>query len=292
MGFPLQLKQSSVNLSFVILTCTIYSISYFYRNSIGPIADVMEDEYSTTATMVGLLSSSIYLSYFSMQIVVGLLLEIYSFHILILISSIGLGIGIILFAISNNILLSILLRFITGFLVSAPYVTGVSIISQRYGNKYIPMYTGIAFFCGNTFLLTSTNLQAHIWETYHKWRIVYIFTGILSIFIGFIFLYFTIYEINIEIDNTQNVSNVSLKTIDSPSNIDHDIHQTSETPLMPKNITKTKRLIYRDINNMDNKSKCNKLTRSLKVTLSNKQNWILGWLCNIFILNAVYIFDL
>ena len=105
---------------YLVLACSIFCLSYFYRNSIGPIADVLEKELNTTSTGVGMLSSFCYASYFSSQIVVGLLLEIYSFQFFLLISSFFLGISIITFSFTTSITMGIVVRFISGFFVAPP----------------------------------------------------------------------------------------------------------------------------------------------------------------------------
>ena len=179
---------------YLILVCIIYSLSYFYRNSIGPIADVLEKEFNTTSTGIGMLSSFLYGSYFTMQVVVGLLLEIYSFHILILFSSSFLGISLIIFSFTSNVTMGIIIRFISGFIVAPPYVTGIAMASQLFGDDYVSMYSGILFFCGNLIVFISQCIQAYIYDKYNDWKSVYLFAGIFSIFVSIIFFIFTIYE--------------------------------------------------------------------------------------------------
>eukprot|EP01084_Bolivina_argentea_P262072 443100_1 len=166
---------------YLILLCIIYGLSYFYRNSIGPIADVLEVELNTTSTGIGMLSSFLYSSYFTMQVIIGLLLEIYSFNILIIISSFFLGASSIAFSFTTNLTMGITIRFISGFITSAPFVTGISMASQLFGDQYVSMYSGIMFFCGNFTVLCGSYFQAFIYDTYNDWRSLFIILGICSI---------------------------------------------------------------------------------------------------------------
>lgn len=179
---------------YLVLLTMMYSISYFYRNSIGPIADVLEREFETTVTYVAMLSSFLYASYFCMQLVVGMLLEIYSFRIIILFASLFLGLAMITFSFLPDITTGIIVRFLSGFITSFPFVTGCAVASQLKGNHFVAMYSGILFCCGNLLLFSMNYVQAFLFEKYNNWRSIYFYFGVFSIVIFIGFLLITIYE--------------------------------------------------------------------------------------------------
>eukprot|EP01084_Bolivina_argentea_P060863 111184_1 len=201
------------NNCYLVVLCIAFGLSYFYRNSIAAIADVLEKEFETTATVIGMLSSFVYISFFSMQLVVGLLLEIFSFRILLLLTALFLGISSIAFSFTDNITTGITIRLISGFIASTPFVSAMSMSSQLYGNEYVAFHSGVLTFCGNSFVFIGSYIQAFIYDKYQDWRSVYLFIGIISIICSILFFILNIFEYNGYITNNQKEIEISLHQI-------------------------------------------------------------------------------
>eukprot|EP01084_Bolivina_argentea_P259400 437679_1 len=275
---------------YLMLACVVYSLSYFYRNGITPIADVLQDELNTTSTGVGMLSSFLYGSYFSVQIVVGLLLEVFSFQILILFASFFLGVSLIAFSFSPNVIVGIIIRFISGFIVAPPFVTGMAMASQLVGNEYVSMYSGLMFFCGNTFVFCTGYLQAYMVQEHNNWRSVYIIIGFISIIVSVIFFMVTIYQYvyyqrrlnqttalltaEVEASKTKTVELTKEKSKVNDMNDLKEIEYSDNYFQQNNDQSFFNFLVYRA--NRNNTNMKSKLTKSLKLTVKNKYNYYLG----------------
>merc|ERR550525_921576 len=135
-----------------------------------------------------MLSSFQYASYCCMQLVAGMLLEIYSFRIMLLFASLCQGIAMIAFSFSPDIIVGIIIRFLSGIITAFPFVSGLSMVSQLYGNRYVGLFSGTTFFVGNVVLFSLSYFQAFLYEQSGDWRSLYFYFGIFSIIIFMIFL--------------------------------------------------------------------------------------------------------
>ena len=189
--------------------------------------------------------------------------------------------------------MGIIIRFISGFIVAPPYVSGIAMSSQLFGDNYVSMYSGLLFFSGNLFVFISQYVQAYIYDEYNDWRSVYFFTGLFSIFIAVIFLVFTIYEYLYEYKPNKidgllyDRSEISLQpstdynSFETTAKKEVEVEAGTETEvdLNKDSITFWRFLVYRHRgidDGMREKNIKEKMWNSLKLTVRNKYNYYLG----------------
>lgn len=266
---------------YLLLAGCTFTISYFYRNSIGPIADVLERELDTNASGVAMLSSFQYASYCLTQMAVGMILEIYSYRAVSLFASISQGITMIIFSFTPNITIGVIIRFLSGFITAFPLVTSIAIVSQLYGNRYVGTFTGIVICSGNASIFSLSYLQAFLYEKYNDWRSIYFYFGIFSIVIFIGFLIITIYEYThhhehgvsekSEIALKQSADYKSLRTtcdsMDTPVS-------TSMPPTTISDRSFLQFIAFRT--HSEDMMIKSRMWQSLKRTLRNKLNYVLG----------------
>eukprot|EP01084_Bolivina_argentea_P248488 415684_1 len=286
------------------IVLTFYSTLWWYRGSIAPIVDVLEEELHATASDIGFLSSIMYIGYSSMQLPTGLLLQIYSPEFITFISSFGLTITSLLFSISNNLTFTTIIQLFSGILIGPIWVTCLSIIDQRFTSKNVALLCGVAVFSTKIFLITATTIQARIYEIYNQWRPSYwVISAIscISAILTFIVIIFEqnqstqikYNEITNQFENSVDFSHRELDTFDGDNETDaykirdySKNHLDSNTPLISdKTVGKNncfccKFSIYRkELRSNDNKSALfilKTLWKSLKKSITNYRNYLCG----------------
>ena len=185
---------SSRSLVYGALVVTLFGVVYFIRASIAPITDVLENEFEkgTTSSDIGLISSSLFISYTAMQIPYGLFLEYYSCQFVLSLSSFILFISILLFSISQSLALSIFARILAGIGASPVWICGMAYASQKFDSKQVGLFAGVAQAFGCVCVVFLTWLQAFIYEKYDEWRNIFTIVSFASlcIFIVITYLWF------------------------------------------------------------------------------------------------------
>eukprot|EP01084_Bolivina_argentea_P104425 186981_1 len=258
-----------------ILLCDIaYSLCYFYRNSIVAITDALQKDFKTDASGIGYLASFIFASYFCMQLIIGLLLEIYSFQLLLFLGAFGLGLTSLLFGIAENIIFATFIRFVAGIALAPLFLTGITIGAQRYGTKYVGLVTGILLFSSQSLLSGLVTLQAWLYDKHGRWREVFYIMGFIAFLVSFIVAVIAIIELK-EIDRTLKID--MTKQENKPQHLKRSV----TAPLLNKyrksmmHSSFSQSLIFRpDRETKD--SKVQKILQSLKTSLCYSVNWILG----------------
>ena len=252
-----------------------YTLGYIYRQSMAPLTDVFAEIFDTTSTYVGLLSSVVYVPYFTVQIPAGILLETFSFKFILLISNVGLTIGALLFGISNNLIFSICIQLVNGIFIAPLFITSISIISQLFGNEYVPLLLGVTSCVSYlVFSLTST-IQSYIYDNYGEWRVIYYFISISHLITLIMSIALLFYERNQPILTDNGVKMAEFK-------------QTDKTPLMSVIYRRSLSSITEDLNDTIDTSisNCQKFIDAMK----NYLNWILGF-WGFGILTMLYAFN-
>ena len=196
-------------LVFFIVT-QIYSVSFWLRQSIAPITDVLEHDFRTNATQIGLLGSFVFLGYFIAQIPAGLTLQYFSSEFVTLVSTILVGFSTFLFYISVNIHTAYVANFFIGMFTAPSALSLLAISEHRFGLQNVAKYFGMLcvciygfgclkclilnnilivciglakFYC-YIFVLGLSTLQAHIYQEYFDWRFIFLFLTISSFAFG------------------------------------------------------------------------------------------------------------
>eukprot|EP01083_Nonionella_stella_P175838 613565_1 len=150
-----------------------YCLLFFYRGSLSPIVDVLEQEFHATSSQIGQMSSLFYVGYTIMQIPSGFALEILTAEFVILISGLGFALTSFLFGLSEDTLYASTILSIAGVLGGPFWLAYIALIGQRMGNNAVPLWTGIVLFYTYCFLMGMNTLQAYLWDEHHIWREIY-----------------------------------------------------------------------------------------------------------------------
>eukprot|EP01083_Nonionella_stella_P176854 619976_1 len=161
----------------VVLGGLIFCLVFFYRGSLSPIVDVLEQQFYATSSEIGQMSSLFYVGYTVVQIPSGFALEILSAEFVILTSGLGFSITSFLFGLSQDTVYASVILSIAGVLGGPVFLTYLALIGQRMGNNAIPLWNGIMFCYTNLFLMGMNTLQAYLWDEHHLWREVYYVLG-------------------------------------------------------------------------------------------------------------------
>eukprot|EP01083_Nonionella_stella_P175837 613562_1 len=157
----------------------IYCLLFFYRGSLSPIVDVLEQEFRATSSQIGQMSSLFYVGYAIIQIPCGFALEILTSEFVILTGGLGFSIASFLFGLSQDILYASIILFIAGVLGGPLWLACIALIGQRMGNNAIPLWSGVMLFYTYFFLMGMNTLQAYLWDEHHIWReVYYVLSGI------------------------------------------------------------------------------------------------------------------
>eukprot|EP01083_Nonionella_stella_P239748 838817_1 len=157
----------------VMLGGLTYCLIFFYRGSLSPIVDVLEQEFQATSSEIGQISSLFYVGYTIVQIPCGFALEILSAEFVILTACLGFSSTSFLFGLSQDTRFASTIFSVAGILGAPGWLACIALIGQRMGNNSVPLWSGIQLFYTYFFLMGMNTLQAYLWDEHHIWREVY-----------------------------------------------------------------------------------------------------------------------
>eukprot|EP01084_Bolivina_argentea_P320274 555676_1 len=253
-------KEHWTDYSIIISSGLTYCFVFFYRGSLTPILDVLEEELHTTSSGIGLMSSLFWAGYFMMQLPSGFILEIFTQEFIILFGLLSLTATSFLFAFSTNILYASIILTTSGILVSSGFLAMISLIAQKLGNNYIPVWNGIIYFFTYCFLFGMNTLQSYVWDNYGIWRETYYVLSGLCLFLSILFVVLNLFNYNYYKNNIPVTSHYKIK----PDNI-----EVSQSDQQRKSCLPICR-IRDDVSSFS--SKCS----LLKIALCNHWNYIIG----------------
>eukprot|EP01083_Nonionella_stella_P289113 983933_1 len=139
---------------FIVLFAALtFCLFYFYRGSLSPIVDVLEQEFHATSSEIGQMSSVFYVGYTIIQTPAGFALEILSAEFVILTAGLGFSITAFLFSLSQDTVYASTIQCFAGILGGPLFVAYTALIGQRMGNNAVPLWNGLLFFCTYFFLM-------------------------------------------------------------------------------------------------------------------------------------------
>eukprot|EP01083_Nonionella_stella_P073663 199398_1 len=185
----------------VIFGGLIFCLIFFYRGSLSPIVDVLEQEFHATSSQIGKMASLFYVGYTVVQIPSGFALEILSAEFLILTAGFGFTAAAFLFGLSQDTSYASTILSIAGVLGGPVWISCLALMGQRMGNNAIPLWSGIQLFYTYFFLMGMNTLQAYLWDEHYIWREVYFALAGSILLVSICFLAFNL------CDNTHNDAN-------------------------------------------------------------------------------------
>eukprot|EP01083_Nonionella_stella_P120268 360235_1 len=210
---------------FIVLFAALtFCLFYFYRGSLSPIVDVLEQEFHATSSQIGQMSSLFYVGYTIMQIPSGFALEILTPEFVILSAGLGFAIASFLFGLSPNIEYASIILSITGVLGGPVFIAYNALIGQRMGNNALPLWSGIMLFYTYFFLMGMNSLQAYLWDEHQIWReVYYVLAGSCVLVSGAFFVSNVCHkraaDSDIDIDDWQRSKSFSLRERDISSKL-------------------------------------------------------------------------
>ena len=248
----------------VVLTGWLYALTFFFRASIAPITDVLETEFNATSSEIGLMSSLFWLSYFIVQIPLGMLLQRTNTEIILIITSFFFSITSFLFGIikSETIILPAIFMLLSGILASPMFLCFASLVSKRFSNNHLASYGGIMYALNSIVLVTGNMLQAYLYQNYQIWRAIYWAIAAMTFIVSALMLLFNLNTIK------QNKA-----MIDYAEYSEKERDQfTDKKPLM---LTSMKLSYGRFQSNADGNN-VSSTVQKLKQILLNPLNWVLS----------------
>ena len=207
----------------------IYTLSFFLRSGLSTIADVLEGDFNTTSSGVGLIASSIYVPFTLGQVPIGILLETYQAPVILSISAFILSASVLLFSLSQNLLTAVFARILAGIGIIPTWVAFLAYAGQHCSTKTFTKLIGWSQFLASILVASLSNLQAYLYQKFNIWRPLFYTISILT-FIGGVLLgiLFVLRQLRLESTVT--------RTYTQEKNGKSSISNTKDKPILDGNI--------------------------------------------------------
>lgn len=143
-------------LLLIVALIAIYAVSQFLRNSVGVIAHDLAQELGLSATQIGLLSSSFFLSFAAAQIPVGIAIDRYGPKRTMLATSVLAVAGTALFALAPSAPALIASRALMGLGCSTFFMAPLVIYARRFPPERFAVLTSLQMGFANIGTLAAT----------------------------------------------------------------------------------------------------------------------------------------
>ena len=183
-----------INCIHVLMTGILWGISYYCRQSLSVIVDVLEDDLNTTSSGVASLSSAILLPFCIMQIPAGLVLQIFSPEFSMAIGVLGIGIFSIIFGFVESLFSGIIVNILIGISASLVGLGPFTIAEERYGLQYVAFIVAIIQGIGILVAVSCQYIQSTIYQDTNEWRTMYWYYGLATIFLGVLYIFYMFIE--------------------------------------------------------------------------------------------------
>jgi sugar phosphate permease len=155
-------------LIFVVLAVA-YCLVYFHRVSLSVVANELQKEFQTSASVIGLLGSLYFYCYAFMQIPSGLLSDSVGPRKTVTISLVAATAGSLLFSLAPNVPVAVLGRAIVGLGVSMVFIPAMKIFSQWFRAREFAHMSGLYQAAGGIGVLAGTWILGLL-ATHVGWR--------------------------------------------------------------------------------------------------------------------------
>jgi sugar phosphate permease len=167
-----------------------YFLIVSQRTAPGLISDQLMEDFSISASTIGLLTSIQFFAYAGLQIPIGIFSDRFGPNFFLVIGALLNGIGTLVYSLASNEVVFLLARLLVGMGDATIWVNLVLILSQWFKVREFIGLLGIAGMCGSLgFLLATVPFSA--WITVSGWRAPFFTTGVMLILCG-ILLYFVL----------------------------------------------------------------------------------------------------
>ena len=240
----------------LVLTGILWGYSWYARQIISSITDVLQDSFDITSSGVATLSSGILITFSIMQIPAGLILEILSPEFCIVIGSFFMGICCLLFGFANNFIIGLVINIFLGISTSLVSISDLALIEERYGNVNLVLVTSVTQAIGIGIYSLCQYIQAKIYQEYHIWREMFYFYGISVMITAVMYFIYMCTELK--------CTKIHEHIVDSTENEFKDMKRVR---------------VFKSMKIINEKDKMMKeLLNKLKLALCFKWNWYLSFL--------------
>ena len=177
-------KSAHAAVILVAALVAIYSISQFFRNSIGVIGPDLAREFDLDARGLGMLASVFFLSFAVLQIPLGMLIDRHGPKASIIATALIAVAGSVLFARANSYSELIAARLLIGAGCSSFFMGSLAIYAETFSPQRFSTMVGIQLGVGTSGALIATAPLAWTAEQY-GWRTAFIFIAALTLALTF-----------------------------------------------------------------------------------------------------------
>lgn len=146
----------------VLVVCSLcFFLANVHRISPGVFAAELMREFSASASVMGLLSSSYFYTYAILQVPVGILCDRFKPGLVMGISMTAGAAGSVLFAMSGSLAMAIVGRVVLTAGISAVFIAAIRLFGLAYGSDRASFATGIMVAVGNVGGMSATGPLAY-----------------------------------------------------------------------------------------------------------------------------------
>ncbi|WP_062106528.1 MFS transporter [Bacillus niameyensis] len=167
---------------FIAVTCT-YLLMSSQRTAPGLITDQLMNDFSITASTIGLLASIQFLVYTGLQIPMGILTDRFGPNFFLIIGAILTGAGTIMYSLGTHEFILFFARILTGIGDATIWVNLVLILSQWFNAKEFVKLIGLAGMTGSLGFILAT-VPFSLWIDLLGWRAAFFTAGLLLCLCG------------------------------------------------------------------------------------------------------------
>ncbi|OGT31574.1 MAG: hypothetical protein A3E87_00280 [Gammaproteobacteria bacterium RIFCSPHIGHO2_12_FULL_35_23] len=170
-----------------IIAATFYAYEFFIRVSPSVMVPNLMRSFNVDAETLGILSASYYYAYAIMQVPVGVILDRFGIHKLLVLASLFVAGGSFLFANTDNLIIANLARVLMGIGSAFSFVGCLKLAANWFSIKQFSTVVGLTNTVG---ILGAISAQAPLATAviYYGWRHTMFFVGIAGIVIAFLIL--------------------------------------------------------------------------------------------------------
>lgn len=169
-----------------------YLVMSSQRTAPGLITDQLMEDFSITASTIGLLASIQFFVYTGLQIPMGILADRFGPNFFLIIGAVLTGLGTIIYSVGTHEFVLFFARILTGTGDATIWVNLVLILSQWFNPKEFVRLIGLAGMTGSLGFVLAT-VPFSTWIDVLGWRGAFFSAGLLLCFCG-ILLYFVLHK--------------------------------------------------------------------------------------------------
>jgi len=159
-----------------------YMMGFFQRMAPAVMTEELMRDFTISAAALGNLSGFYFYSYVVMQIPTGLLADMWGPRRLLTLGSLVAGIGILLFALSPQLIWANIGRFLIGGSVAVAFVGCLKVSMNWFTSRYYAMISGMTLLFGVVgAILAGPPLR--LFMDHYGWRVIFLWTAVFTFII-------------------------------------------------------------------------------------------------------------